>query len=292
MSKDAKAAQGVADQMNAAVPSEHAAQCNAIRSAVIDRYDARVKDEVSFVLTQGKDTAALIDLNLGMAKDSVMAKDFRAQSTAWIRDRILERTGDAVSPDEWVASYHLHRLAKELTPSADSSRVSARFLRVVRACLERTLVSQETGYREEWSIKSGMAQIVKDAFDQQAREPLDREKLREWLDTRAAEVEQARIDAMQDGSIKTKLQERLDARTAKTKTAKDKDTLDLSDASKWTAADAEKLADAIVKAGNFTAAGALSRKLTPFLMSLLGPAAPVATPAPATIPMAEVRKIA
>jgi hypothetical protein len=285
----------VKDTMSAAAPSSHASAIHDAQSAILKRYADRVGDDRAVIVDLGKMTAGLIDLNLSIAKDETDAKLHRAQTTKWLADRVADQFGDSVSPDEWVAVYQLTELARPLTASVDSARISARFLRVARSWVSRSLTSAETGYREVWTVRDGFTEHLRSLFDHQAKTPRDTKSLRDWMTAREFDAEQLRIDAIEDGKAKAKAQAKLDAKRTAATPAPTSDLPSLDAIASWTAADAASIAEAIITAGNVNAAAALARTLGPWIVSTIAgqPAAPAAPTLNVVPPVAsQVRQVA
>ncbi len=268
----------VAENLSANAESAHALACNKARTALLARYGERVADDRTWLVDMGRQAAELVALNLSIATDEPSVKDHRAQSTRWIADRIAETYGDAISADEWIAVNAVYTLAKPLTASVESSRVSGRFLRIIRKWVARSIVPAAKGFREEWAIRPGFTEYLRSAFDNQAKAPVGRKELAAWMGQCERDVEQTRINGIENELLRAKVQAKVDAKNAEPTEGREVFALtcDLS------AADAMRFACAVAVAGNLNAALAMSRVLGPFILEAVnGSAGAVVLPTPA-----------
>jgi hypothetical protein len=280
--------------LEASGESQHASAIHDRQQSLLKRYADRVGDDRAWMLGMGGELVQLVALNLSLAKDEPDAKLHRAQTTQWLADRVKEQFGDTVSPDEWIAVYEAHAKAKSLTTSADSSRISTRFLRVARKWVVRAIVPAETGYREEWAILPGHAEAFKTLFETQAKAPMSRDALKTHMRDTTFEIEQTRITGLTDPAEQAKAQKRLDKAIDKAignDTATSQQTRELPTFAEWTARDATTVAAAIIAADNLPAAKALVAMLGPYIVA----AAESPAPTPSVVPItaeAQIRKVA
>ncbi len=250
------------------------------RQKVVNIYSTRVADDRAWMLEAGKATSEAIEINLGLAKDDVNAKLFRASTTKWIADQVATQYGDSVSPDEWVAVYQLVTLATPLTNNINSARISTRFLRVARAWVGMTLMPAEKGFREEWAIKPGFTEHLRNLIDDQVKKPLDTKALRASMSATAISVEQERIDGMSDAKLQKIAQDKLNAKAE----AKPDQTTAIPMPADWTPHIAEQLASLIMGSHNLPVAETLITMLTPWVeMKHKQAATPVVPVAPPTL---------